>query len=307
VRPLLHFLAVGAIAAAVSGALRDDRELLVVSRERVAELEADWRRLTGAPPSAAEQADLVEHEIEDEIVFREALRRGLDRGSAHVRDRLVTTMRFLGEGGSTNDDLVREAREIGLDRTDLVIRRQLVEDLRSRLRREGSTAPVSDADIDARVTREGASAEHPPRIALTHLFFDRERRGTRAEADAHALAERLRRGDADLGVARRAGDPFVHGVELPSFSARELEARFGGDFTRAAWELRGGEWSGAVRSPYGFHVLRVDAREESRADLDASRARAAQAIRLERGVARERREIRTWRERYAVVVEEPAS
>ncbi len=301
-RHLLRFLAVGALAAALSASVRDDRELLVVSRERLADLEADWRRTTGAPPSGVERAELVEREIDDEILFREALRRGLERGSLLVRDRLLTTMRFLGEADASEEELVRGARELGLDRTDLVIRRHLVEDMRLRVRREGDDEPVTEAELEARLA--GDRGAGTSRTALRHFFFDRERRGSNAEPEAKALAERLQRGAGDPVAARAGSDPFLHGLELPALSARELESRFGAEFVRAADALRAGEWSGPLRSPYGFHVVRLDERRNAAPDVAGARARIAHAIRLERGTAHERAQLREWRAEYRVVVEE---
>jgi PPIC-type PPIASE domain len=304
--PLVHFLVVGAVVFAARSGLTDGfdaREPLVLSRERVAALSADWQRMTGAPPSAAERDDLIEREIEDEICFREALRLGLDRGSSLVSGRLAALMRFLGETEARDDDLVREARRLGLDRTDLVIRRHLVEDIRLRVEQAGDPAPVPDAELAERLEREASEHRRPERVRLVHVFFDAGRREGLAEAGA--LAEELRAGVIEPGATRALGDPFIHGLALPLLSGAELESRFGRAFARAALGLPVGEWAGPIESPYGFHVVRVEERREaSLPGLTVVRRDVERRIRRERGIARYRERLAAWRERYRILVED---
>ncbi|MGH7806268.1 MAG: peptidyl-prolyl cis-trans isomerase, partial [Candidatus Binatia bacterium] len=197
------------------------------------------------------------------------------------------------------DELVREARELGLDRTDIVIRRHLVEDLRARLRGVSADDPVAANDIAV----EPGPDRPPARTALTHLFFDRDRRGPGAEAEARVLAARLQSGSLDFAGARAAGDPFLHGLELAPLSRHELESRFGDEFARAAAELPLGRWAGPLRSSYGFHVVRIEDRREMPDDVVGARARRAHAIRRERGIAGEQAQLLAWRSRHRIVVE----
>src|SRR5690606_29827688 len=91
------------------------RETIVVGPERIARLRAEHARRFGAPPDQAELEALASAEVDDEILAREALARGLDRDDPSIRWRLVQKMRFLDERpGRSDEELVREARRLGL-------------------------------------------------------------------------------------------------------------------------------------------------------------------------------------------------
>jgi hypothetical protein len=55
-------------------------------------------RRQGAPPTPAEERAAVERYVDTEVMVREALALGLDRGDIIVRRRLVQKMEFLNEG-----------------------------------------------------------------------------------------------------------------------------------------------------------------------------------------------------------------
>ena len=278
--PLVHFLAVGLVAFLVRGWFGGGtvgREILVVA-----------------------SAD----EVDDEICFREALRRGLDRGSPVVRDRLVTLMRFLGERDASADELVREGRELGLHRADLVIRRHLIEDLRARIEQAPNREPVTEAELRALFERDRERYRRPARVAFAHVFFDAGHRGEASEAEAERAVARLRTGELDLPAARAAADPFLHGLDQPPLSAREIEARFGREFENAMRVLPSSEWLGPIRSAFGFHAVRVRERSHgSLPEMAAVRTDLERRVRRERGEQRYRRELAAWRSRYDVIIE----
>src|SRR3982750_4557557 len=68
--------------------------LVTVSAPQVEHLREAWREGRRGPPTAAEEARLIEKLADEEILSREALARGLDRAEP-VRQRLIQNMRFL--------------------------------------------------------------------------------------------------------------------------------------------------------------------------------------------------------------------
>ncbi|AKF08943.1 peptidyl-prolyl cis-trans isomerase [Sandaracinus amylolyticus] len=99
--PLLHFVVLGMALLALDralagGAAEDTRERSIVVDEGVrAELADAWEHAHGAPPSQAELEALVARWIDDEILYREALERGLDRDDPQVRSRLASSMGYV--------------------------------------------------------------------------------------------------------------------------------------------------------------------------------------------------------------------
>src|SRR6266404_3862281 len=146
--PLLHFLAGGAaLFWWVHGANPPTAPVVVTARD-VSRLRLDYTRETGLEPTSADEAALVEKAIEEELLVREALARGLDRNDRSVRNWLVEQMRVLSDDTTDDSDrLYARARVLGLDRTDLVVRRILVQKMRLLAARTGERPP-SDADLE---------------------------------------------------------------------------------------------------------------------------------------------------------------
>src|SRR6185295_8872661 len=71
---------------------------IVLSESIIHGLRQDHLRRNGALPTASEEAALVQRYIDNEVLYREALALGLDRGDIIVRRRLVQKMEFLTEG-----------------------------------------------------------------------------------------------------------------------------------------------------------------------------------------------------------------
>jgi hypothetical protein len=97
-QPLLQFALLGGAVFLVLGGPGDGGEDAIVVdpplRER---LSLAYRAQMGALPSAEEMDALVERHVRDEMLYREALRLGLDDGDEIVRRRLIQKMEFLLE------------------------------------------------------------------------------------------------------------------------------------------------------------------------------------------------------------------
>ncbi len=97
--PLVHFLAAGAaivLLLAWQGEEVDpaSRSITVTQEDR-ARLALQWERTMSRPPTDAELDALTERFIREEVLYREALRLGLDRDDAVLRKRLANKMDYL--------------------------------------------------------------------------------------------------------------------------------------------------------------------------------------------------------------------
>ena len=151
--PLLQFTAIGAVLFFAYGFIHDTRtgdanriEVTAADIERIRELWAmQWRR----PPTEAELQGLVDAHIREEVLYREALAMGLDKGDTVIRRRLAQRVEFLAE--------------------DLATR---VEPTREELQRH------FEAHLDRYML--------PARASFSHIYFSIDRRGDQAESDARA-------------------------------------------------------------------------------------------------------------------------
>ena len=121
--PLVHFVAGGATVFWLMHVHAQHRTSpIVLTAGDVDRLRVDYTRETGLEPTPADEAALVDKALQEELLFREALARGLDRNDRSVRNWLVEQMRVLSD--DTTDDAERlyaRARKLGLDRTDVVV------------------------------------------------------------------------------------------------------------------------------------------------------------------------------------------
>jgi len=97
--PLVHFLVAGALVFALF-ALRGEEvdpssRSIDVSKEQQAQLALQFERTMSRPPTDAELDAQIAQFVRDEILYREALRLGLDRNDAVVRRRMVQKMDML--------------------------------------------------------------------------------------------------------------------------------------------------------------------------------------------------------------------
>jgi hypothetical protein len=281
--------------------------MIVVSAAEIETLRRGWVVRTGRLPAPAEERQLLDKTIEDEILYREALAAGLDRGDSVVRNRLVELARFVSPAGERDEEsLYREALALGLDRSDLIVRRHLIQAMQLLARRPDAPRPVADAELQELLDREADTFRIPAEVTLTQVYVSESRRGASVERDAARLLARLRAESVDPARAPSLGDPFPLGYRFSNASDRDLERKFGAGFAKALGEAKAGEWAPPIRSSYGEHIVWVHERLPSRMpSLDSVRSRLIQRLREERGEQRLRSRLAELRTKYAVRVEEP--
>lgn len=100
--PLVHFLLLGALLFAIEGvwgAAAAEERRLTISADVPATLTADFERMQKRAPTDAELKEAMNRWVDDEILYREGLMRGLDRDDPRIRERVVSKMaRVLREG-----------------------------------------------------------------------------------------------------------------------------------------------------------------------------------------------------------------
>lgn len=163
--PAVHLLALGAALFFVHRAVAppNGTRRIVVSSAVLDGLRQDHRRRTGVLPTPVEEAALAARWVDDEVLYREALALGLERGDVVVRRRLVQKMAYL------------------------------VEDL------DPIPAP-GDAELAAYLAAHPERYAKPARVSLTHVFAGNDRHGEGAAAIAAAWRPALEDGAAPGGL-----------------------------------------------------------------------------------------------------------
>jgi hypothetical protein len=297
-QPGLHFVVIG-LALFVIDRARQPAPTLAPPTGRLAELRADFTRQTGVPPRPDEDAMLAARALDEELLYREALARGLGAGPA-IRFRLAEKVRFFDDNDQRDQDtLYHEALALGLDQEDAFVRRSLVERMRLLAQREIPDGPVDDAILQAYLERHADPYRQPPRVRITQVFLSRNQRGDGLEQAAASVLAALRL--PVPAALETLGDPFPTGPTGDLMTQHDLEKLFGLEFARRVMDLAPGAWNGPLPSAYGLHLVRVEAREPGRLpSLAAVRNRVEQAYRLEQGEAAYAAFLRRLRTKYGV-------
>ncbi len=268
--PLVHFLLLGGLLFLLfvwRGESDDtDPYRIVIGDEEVQSMWQAVAILHGHPPTRDEMWDMLEPNIKEEILYREALALGLDENDPQVRARLTEKMLFLTQ------DIAEPA------------------------------APA-DAELSAFFQAEPERFRRPATISFEHVFFSPSRRGSELQADAEAALLQLREGGtepiasddllledryerAEFGAISRAfGDQFA---DVVFFAQPD------------------GVWQGPLRSDYGLHVVRVSELIEAYLPgLDEVRAEVTTAFMAQRRNEANEAEYRKLRDRYEIVVTLP--
>ena len=312
-KPPLHFVVIG-VGLFALGRYRaaplpiTPRPLVVITAERLAQARAQIGPATASAP-APDEDGLVARAVDDEILYHEALARGLDRRDPSVRWRLVEKMRFIVDGeastGVADDEhLYEEAMRLGLDQDDAIVRGILVRQMRLLLARVADEQLPDDAELAAYLDRHRERFAEPGRVTLWHVFLANDRRGAAAARDGEHLLTRLRTNDTSPGEAVRLGDAFPAGAHFRGQSASDLMRLFGADFAHAALALDPGSLSGPLRSSYGVHVVWIEEKEPVRTpSFEVVRPQVLAHVLQDRREARLAAALRELRAKYAVRVE----
>ena len=111
--PLVHFLLAGAAIFVVLGWQGEQENLagreIHLTREDQARLSVSFAQVMGRPPTDGELDTVITRWIREEILYREALRLGLDDGDAVVRKRLAQKMEVIAASAADAQEPANEA------------------------------------------------------------------------------------------------------------------------------------------------------------------------------------------------------
>ncbi len=226
--PLLHFLLLGGLLFALQAARGDGEvraEEIRVSAGDIEHLRTMFERTWMRPPTDTELDGLIDDHVRSEAAWREARAIGLDRDDAVLRRRLRQKLEFLAE------DLAAQAQP-------------------------------SEAELERYLETHVDVFRDEGRTSFRQIYFSRQARGSATEADARAALARLLDGPA--GEAGELGDASLLPEELALARASEIDAQFGAAFSAGLAALAPGVWSGPLESSYGLHLVLVTEREPGR-------------------------------------------
>lgn len=250
--PLVHFLLAGVAIYVLIGWFGNpfgptDRTILL-DAGRKAEIATGFERMMGRAPTDSEMDGLIDRWVREEVLYREALRLGLEVDDPVVRRRMATKMDQLAAADAETED-------------------------------------VSDT------TLERWLKDHPER------FVDG---GTVSFDQAWYASEETAR--AALASGKVSGNPISLPRSVEAMPRAEMRDVFGLQFAQELARLSPKpEWQGPIPSGFGWHLVRLRARDVgSVPPLSKIRQQVEADWRTETIVERRERAYRVLRDAYTV-------
>jgi hypothetical protein len=147
----------------------------------------------------------------------------------------------------------REGLAMGLDRDDPVVRRRVGQKIQFIIESVAPSAPTA-AELQAWLDAHPANYAIEPVYSLRQVYFDPQRHGASLERDIASARRALASG------ASRAGDSTLLPSDMQNSPQSEVEQSFGTVFTDKLKDLPQRSWQGPLRSTFGLHLVRLDAR-----------------------------------------------
>ncbi len=235
--PAVAFLVIGVLLFGLQALLSDrgaggDSARIEVTETEIGVLTDYFTRQWNRPPTEKELRGLVDDYVRREVLYREALALGLDRGDEVIRRRMVQKFEFL------------------------------TEDLAGQLQ-------PPDAALQTYFEENRERYRYPELRSFTHVYFNVDERGDAVLGEAESVLADLQTSPDGAARAGELGDPFMLARHYRGVSPREASRLFGGGFADALFELEPGDWQGPVASGYGLHlVLVTDVKESQMPGLD---------------------------------------
>ena len=225
--PLLHFLLIGLALFAGYRALnpeaigRDSSDRIVLTEDDLRQLRTSWLTQGRPSPTQEDMSSLIQSKVHEEILYREALALGLDKGDTIVKRRLAQKMEFLAE--------------------DLTAARE----------------PKTE-ELKAWFEKNRERFTLASRVSFRHLYFSLDRRGARVKEAAASARERLDGKPAASPVAATLADAFMFQNDYRDRTLDQISDVFGTTFATALFQLTPGSWQGPIESGLGWHVVWVE-------------------------------------------------
>ncbi len=267
--PLLIFLLLGGamfvLFQQVSNDYQPDNSEIIVTERQIKALSLGYEKVWQRSPNEKEVEGLIQNYIREEVLYREALAMGLDKGDSVVRRRLHQKMEFLSEDIASLDK-------------------------------------PTEQELQAYLLANQDAYLQPARFSFRQVYLSVSKRGQTAQADAIALLAKLEKQDRN---AETLGDSLMVNHQFDLATEQEIERVLGREFLQSLNETPPGNWQGPLSSGFGLHLVRIDKRIKSETPaLNEVRKQVVRDWESEKRKQANETLYKNLRKRYTVTVED---
>ena len=230
--PMVHFIVIGALLFAlysyIKGNYSDNDHLIEIGKNEVEAMINKWMAQMKRPPAKEEIDIFLEDYVQREILFREAKAMGLDKNDVVVKNRMLQKLDFL-----TNDLLV--------------------------------TTTPTDAEALKYFNDNLDKYTIPRKIDFIHIFFNLDKRNVdNAKQSALDVKKNLNKSSTVPDNYYENGDLFIIPYEFYNLSKDEVINKFGrSELSEEIFNLEEKKWFGPYLSSYGMHIVYINNKRSS--------------------------------------------
>ena len=203
-----------------------NEKVIVVTGADAAQVHAKFMRTWNRLPTEVELKKGIDQYIKDEILYREAISRNLDKNDPSVRLAMV-----------------RKITMMGITQTDV--------------------SNLKDEDIEAYYALRKERYRLSAIFDFEQVYLS-TKRGDNIEDDAQQLLELLQNENPSSEELINYGDASMINNLHFNIDEEGLDRIFGSGFGSTVLSISTGEWTGPIQSGYGLHIVRITNRTESR-------------------------------------------
>lgn len=223
--PLLHFLIIGAalffLFSQVNTSTSDNDNQIVISPADLDTLASAWLKRMGRPPTAQEREQQLEHYIHQQVLYREAIKMGLQQNDVIIQRRLAQKMEYLF------NDL-------------------------------SFISEPTDAELQKFLSTHRSDFTLPAMRSFKQIYLDPEQHKNNISNEIMLILKQLNTGTNAIGLGDRSLLPFEFTNETEKTIASMFGNSFASRlFAFPATDLENNNWQGPIKSEYGTHLIQI--------------------------------------------------
>jgi parvulin-like peptidyl-prolyl isomerase len=193
--------------------------------------------------------------------------------SEHFTDQMASftsqQMQQLIDDYIREEVLYREAKNLGMELNDNLIRRRMVGKIEY-LTRSMTSQLINASQAQLKALYQERKDEYyiEPAITFTHVFFDTEKHGLdqARELAISQLDEFITKSMPTFSEAAKYTDRFPYHLNYVKRSRSFIQSHFGESFTQDLFrgETNNNNWFGPIQSAYGYHLVLMLEQTEGR-------------------------------------------
>ena len=226
--PLLHFLLIGAalfLFYNLQNEGRIDNERIVISKAQINHLVTLWEKKRQRPPTQIELEGMIQQQIREEVMVREALAMGLEKNDSIIRRRLAQKIEFI------TSDLA-------------------------------ALAEPSEADLSNYLSTHSDEFTLPARLDFVQVYINPEKHEANTQEYINNLLNELSQAGENSDITT-LGDSLMLEQQHEQVTEHDVTRLFGKEFASKLFTLPIGNWQGPIQSGYGMHLVYIGNKTEN--------------------------------------------